>query len=290
MKNRKSLVFLLGLALIFSACKNDNPAKVQKEKSPVIKTEDQIQDENLTDDFYDLVDKANKDLSDEEKTFLAKTIKDIETKDLDSLSKNLGEPLKNEVGGDLRVLSDKLIATTYAGPILEIKEITKKDDSFLIIGKCEKDSLVILLNKDGDDLTSLDIKLLSTVSKNKKLKEDNQAFVDRAYDIIESLKKDDKESFAKYAKGLGQTGDDFDKMYEGLKNDLAMAGKTLTDKSKVKVSYAKDLIKTAPIDQNLVDVTLVFTFENIEKIVYNFTFTEDMDLVAIEVSPDEKDN
>ena len=123
-----------------------------------------------------------------------------------------------------------------------------------------------------------------------RLKEDNQAFVDRAYYIIDSLRNGDKESFVKYAKDLGQTGDDFDKMYEGLKNDLAMAGKTLTDKSKVKVSYAKDLIKTAPIDQNLDDVTLVFTFENIEKIVYDFTFTEDMDLVAIEVSPDEKDN
>ena len=222
MKNRKSLVFLLGLALIFSACKNDKPAKVQKEKSPVIKTEDQIQDENLTDDFYDLVDKANKDLSDEEKTFLAKTIKAIDTKDVDSLSKNLGEPLKNQIGGDLRVLSDKILPVDYAGPILEIKEITKKDDSFLIIGKCEKDSLVILLNKDGDYLTSLDIKLLSTVSKNKKLKEDNQAFVDRAYYIIDCLKNGDKDSFAKYAKGLGQTGDDFDKMYEVLKNDLAI--------------------------------------------------------------------
>lgn len=290
MKNRKSLVFLLGLALIFSACKNDNPAKVQKEKSLVIKSEDQIQDENLTNDFYDLVDKANKDLSDEEKTFLAKTIKAIETKDVDSLSKNLGEPLKNQIGGDLRVLSDKILPVDYTGPILEIKEVTKKKDSFLIIGKCEKDSLVILLNKDGDYLTSLDIKLLSTVSKNKKLKEDNQAFVDRAYYIIDCLKNGDKDSFAKYAKGLGQTGDDFDKMYEGLKNDLAMAGKTLTDKSKVKVSYAKDLIKTAPVDQNLVDVTLVFTFENIEKIVYDFTFTEDMDLVSIEISPDEKDD
>ena len=126
MKNRKSLVFLLGLALIFSACKNDNPAKVQKEKSPVIKTEDQIQDENLTDDFYDLVDKANKDLSDEEKTFLAKIIKAIETKDVDSLSKNLGEPLKNQIGGDLRVLSDKILPVDHAGPILEIKEVTKR--------------------------------------------------------------------------------------------------------------------------------------------------------------------
>ena len=290
MKNRKSLVFLLGLALIFSACKNDKPAKVQNEKSPVIKTEDQIQDENLTDDFYDLVDKANKDLSDEEKTFLAKTIKAIDTKDVDSLSKNLGEPLKNQIGCDLRVLSDKILPVDYAAPILEIKEVTKKKDSFLIICKCEEDSLVILLNKNGDNLTGLNIKLLSTVSKNKKLKEDNQVFVDRAYDIIDCLKNGDKDSFAKYAKGLGQTGDDFDKMYEGLKNDLAMAGKTLTDKSKVKVSYAKDLIKTVPIDQNLVDVTLVFTFENIEKIVYDFTFTEDMDLVSIEVSPDEKDD
>ncbi|MBP2015345.1 hypothetical protein [Anaerococcus degeneri] len=290
MKNRKSLVFLLGLCLIFSACKNDKTNEAQNEKSVVIKTEDQIQDENLTDNFYDLVDKANEDLSDEEKTFLAKTIKAIEAKDLESLSKNLGQPLKNEIGGDLRVLADKLTAIDYTGPILEIKEVTKKGDSFLVIGKCKEDSLVILLNKDGNKLTGLNIKLLSTISKNKDLKEDHQAFVDRAYDIIESLKKDDKESFAKYAKGLGQTGDDFDKMYDGLKTDLAMAGNTLTDKSKVKVSYAKDLIKTAPVDQNLVDVTLVFTFENIEKIVYDFTFTEDMDLVSIEISPDEKDD
>lgn len=290
MKNRKSLVFLLGLCLIFSACKNDKTNEAQNEKSVVIKTEDQIQDENLTDNFYDLVDKANEDLSDEEKTFLAKTIKAIEAKDPENLSKNLGQPLKNEIGGDLRVLADKLTAIDYTGPILEIKEVTKKGDSFLVIGKCKEDSLVILLNKDGNKLTGLNIKLLSTISKNKDLKEDHQAFVDRAYDIIESLKKDDKESFAKYAKGLGQTGDDFDKMYDGLKTDLAMAGNTLTDKSKVKVSYAKDLIKTAPVDQNLVDVTLVFTFENIEKIVYDFTFTEDMDLVSIEISPDEKDD
>lgn len=290
MKNRKSLVFLLGLCLIFSACKNDKTNEAQNEKSVVIKTEDQIQDENLTDNFYDLVDKANENLSDEEKTFLAKTIKAIEAKDPENLSKNLGQPLKNEIGGDLRVLADKLTAIDYTGPILEIKEVTKKGDSFLVIGKCKEDSLVILLSKDGDKLTGLNIKLLSTISNNKDLKEDNQAFIDRAYDIIESLKNDDKESFAKYAKGLGQTGDDFDKMYDGLKTDLAMAGKTLTDKSKVKVSYAKDLIKTAPIDQNLVDVTLVFTFENIEKIVYDFTFTEDMDLVSIEISPDEKDD
>ena len=288
MRNKKSLILLLSLGLIFTACKDDKPAKVQDEKSVVIKSEDQIQDENLSDDYYDFIDDANKDLTDEEKTFLAEILKDIESKDVDSLSKKLGEPLKSEVGGDLRVLSDKLTAVNYTGPILEIKEITKKDDSYLIIGKCEEDSLLVLINKKDDTMTGLDIKLLSTVSKNKKLAKDNQAFVDRAYDIIDSLKNDDKDSFTNYTNGLGQTGEDFDKMYEGLKNDLAMAGNILTDESKVKVSYAKDIIKTAPIDQNLVDVTLIFTFENIEKIVYDFTFTEDMNLVAIEVSPDEK--
>lgn len=290
MRNKKSLILLLSLGLIFTACKDDKPAKVQDEKSVVIKSEDQIQDENLSDDYYDFIDDANKDLTDEEKTFLAEILKDIESKDVDSLSKKLGEPLKSEVGGDLRVLSDKLTAVNYTGPILEIKEITKKDDSYLIIGKCEEDSLLILINKKDDTMTGLDIKLLSTVSKNKKLAKDNQAFVDRAYDIIDSLKNDDKDLFTNYTNGLGQTGEDFDKMYEGLKNDLAMAGNILTDESKVKVSYAKDIIKTAPIDQNLVDVTLIFTFENIEKIVYDFTFTEDMNLVAIEVSPDEKED
>ena len=290
MKNKKSLVLLLALGLIFSACKDDKPAKVQNEKSVVIKSEDQIQDENLTKNFYDLVDTANKDLDEEDKTFLVECLKAIEAGDVSSLSENLGDPLKSEVGGDLRVLADKIAPASYAGPFLEIKEITKKKDSYLVIAKCEEDSLVILLNKDGDKLTGLNIKLLSTVSKNKKLKNDNQAFVDMAYDIIESLKNDDKESFRKYAKSLSQTSDDFDRMYDGLKTDLAMAGNILTDKSKVKVSYAKDVIKTASFDQNLVDVTLVFTFENIEKIVYDFTFTEDMNLVAIEVSPDEKDN
>lgn len=290
MKNKKSLVILLGLSLIFSACKKDKPLKPLDEKSVLIKSEDQIKDENLTDDFYDLVDAANKDLDEEDKAFLAKILRAIEGKDLNELSKNLGGPLKSQIGGDLRVLADKLLPVDYSGPILEISDVTKKGDSYLIIGKCEEDSQVILINKDGAKLTGLNIKLLSTIDKNKKLAKDNQAFVDRAYDIIESLKNNDKDSFAKYAKGLGQTGDDFDKMYEGLETDLAMAGKILTDKSKVKVSYAKDLIKTAPIDQNLVDVTLVFTFENIEKIVYDFTFTEDMNLVAIEVSPEEKDD
>lgn len=77
-------------------------------------------------------------------------------------------------------------------------------------------------------------------------------------------------------------------MYEGLRSDLEMAGRPLADKSKVKVSFANDKIKNAPSDQNLVDVTLVFTFENIEKIVYDFIYTEDMNLISIEVRPDEK--
>ena len=63
MKNRKSLVLFLGLALIFSACKDDKASKVQDEKSVVIKTEDQIEDENIAKDFYDLVASTNKDLA-----------------------------------------------------------------------------------------------------------------------------------------------------------------------------------------------------------------------------------
>ena len=77
-------------------------------------------------------------------------------------------------------------------------------------------------------------------------------------------------------------------MYEGLKNDLDQAGDKLTDKSKVEVSFASDLIKSAPFDQNLVDVTLIFTYEHIEKIVYDFVYTEDMRLISLEVGPDEK--
>lgn len=290
MKNKlKSLVFLLALGLILSACNKDEPKNTQNEKSVVIKTEEQIQDENLNEDFYDLVNSANKELSEGEKAFIAKLLKYITNRDTDSLSKILADPLKSEVGGDLRVLDKKLSPSSYTGPISSIKKISKKDGEFLIIVKCEDDSLVILAKNEGDKLTSLDLKLGSTMIKNKKLKEDNQAFIDRSYDIIKALRNDDKDSFKKYVKGLGLSDDKFDEMYKGLKEDLNMAGEALTDKAKVKVSFAEDLIKTAPIGQNLVDVTLVYTFENIEKIVYDFIYTEDLDLISIEVSPDEKE-
>lgn len=94
--------------------------------------------------------------------------------------------------------------------------------------------------------------------------------------------------FEEYSRGVGLNSERFDKMYKGLRSDLKMAGRPLADKSKVKVSFANDKIKNAPSDQNLVDVTLVFTFENIEKIVYDFIYTEDMNLISIEVRPDEK--
>lgn len=288
MKNKKSLILLMALALIFAGCKEENKQNNKNEKSVVIKSDEYIKEENIEEDFYDLVNAANTDLSDEEKTFLASVLKDIENKDAENLSSKLADPLKSEVGGDLRVLAKKLIPVDYTGPILEIKELTKKDDSYLVIGKCEDDSLVILLNEDNNKLTSLDIKLLSTITKNKELKKDNEAFVKKSYEIIEALRNGDKDLFYEDVKGLNLEEEKFSEMYEGLKNDLDQAGDKLTDESKVEVSFASDLIKTAPFDQNLVDVTLIFTYEHIEKIVYDFVYTEDMRLISLEVGPDEK--
>lgn len=288
MKNKKSLILLMTLALIFAGCKEENKQNNKNEKSVVIKSDEDIKEENIEEDFYDLVNAANTDLSEKEKTFLASVLKDIENKDAENLSSKLSDPLKSEVGGDLRVLAKKLIPVDYTGPILEIKELTKKDDSYLVIGKCEDDSLVILLNEDNNKLTSLDIKLLSTITKNKELKKDNEAFVKKSYEIIEALRNGDKDLFYEDVKGLNLEEEKFSEMYEGLKNDLDQAGDKLTDESKVEVSFASDLIKTAPFDQNLVDVTLIFTYEHIEKIVYNFVYTEDMRLISLEVGPDEK--
>lgn len=288
MKNKKSLILLMTLALIFAGCKEENKQNNKNEKSVVIKSDEDIKEENIEEDFYDLVNAANTDLSEKEKTFLASVLKDIENKDAENLSSKLADPLKSEVGGDLRVLADKLIPIDYTGPILEIKELTKKDDSYLVIGKCEDDSLVILLNEDNNKLTSLDIKLLSTITKNKELKKDNEAFVKKSYEIIEALRNGDKDLFYEDVKGLNLEEEKFSEMYEGLKNDLDQAGDKLTDESKVEVSFASDLIKTAPFDQNLVDVTLIFTYEHVEKIVYNFVYTEDMRLISLEVGPDEK--
>ena len=288
MKNKKSLILLMALAFIFAGCKGENKQNNKNEKSVVIKSDEDIKEENIEEDFYDLVNAANTDLSEKEKTFLASVLKDIENKDAENLSSKLADPLKSEVGGDLRVLAKKLIPVDYTGPILEIKELTKKDDSYLVIGKCEDDSLVISLNEDNNKLTSLDIKLLSTITKNKELKKDNEAFVKKSYEIIEALRNGDKDLFYEDVKGLNLEEEKFSEMYEGLKNDLDQAGDKLTDESKVEVSFASDLIKSAPFDQNLVDVTLIFTYEHIEKIVYNFVYTEDMRLISLEVGPDEK--
>lgn len=288
MKNKKSILLLMALALIFAGCKEENKQNNKNEKSVVIKSDEDIKEENIEEDFYDLINTTNTDLSEKEKTFLASVLKDIENKDAENLSSKLSDPLKSEVGGDLRVLAKKLIPVDYTGPILEIKELTKKDDSYLVIGKCEDDSLVILLNEDNNKLTSLDIKLLSTITKNKELKKDNEAFVKKSYEIIEALRNGDKDLFYEDVKGLNLEEEKFSEMYEGLKNDLDQAGDKLTDESKVEVSFASDLIKTAPFDQNLVDVTLIFTYEHIEKIVYDFVYTEDMRLISLEVGPDEK--
>lgn len=289
MKNKKSLILLMALALIFAGCKEGNRQNNQNEKSVVIKSDDEIKEENIEEDFYELINAANTDLSEKEKTFLAGVLKDIENKDAENLSNKLADPLKSEIGGDLRVLSNKFLPIDYTGPILSIKEINKKDESYLIIGKCEDDSLVILLGKDKNNkLTSLDIKLLSTITKNKELEKDNEAFVDKSYEIIEALRNGDKDLFYENVKGLNLEDEKFSEMYEGLKNDLDQAGDKLTDKSKVEVSFASDLIKSAPFDQNLVDVTLIFTYEHIEKIVYDFVYTEDMRLISLEVGPDEK--
>lgn len=289
MKNKKSLILLMALALIFAGCKEENKQNNKNEKSVVIKSDEEIKEENIEEDFYELINAANTDLSEKEKTFLAGILKDIENKDAENLSNKLADPLKSEIGGDLRVLSNKFLPIDYTGHILSIKEINKKDESYLIIGKCEDDSLVILLGKDKNDkLTSLDIKLLSTITKNKELKKDPQAFVDKSYEIIEALRNGDKDLFYENVKGLNLEDEKFSEMYEGLKNDLDQAGDKLTDKSKVEVSFASDLIKSAPFDQNLVDVTLIFTYEHIEKIVYDFVYTEDMRLISLEVGPDEK--
>ncbi len=288
MKNKKSLILLMALAFIFAGCKEENKQNNKNEKSVVIKSDEDIKEENIEEDFYDLVNATNTDLSEKEKTFLASVLKDIENKDAENLSSKLADPLKSEVGGDLRVLAKKLIPVDYTGPILEIKELTKKDDSYLVIGKCEDDSLVILLNEDNNKLTSLDIKLLSTITKNKELKKDNEAFVKKSYEIIEALRNGDKDLFYEDVKGLNLEEEKFSEMYEDLKNDLDQAGDKLTDESKVEVSFASDLIKTAPFDQNLVDVTLIFTYEHIDKIVYDFVYTEDMRLISLEVGPDEK--
>ncbi len=289
MKNKKSLILLMALAFIFAGCKGENKQNNQNEKSVVIKSDEEIKEENIEEDFYELINAANTDLSEKEKTFLAGVLKDIENKDAENLSNKLTDPLKSEIGGDLRVLSNKFLPIDYTGPILSIEEINKKDESYLIIGKCEDDSLVILLGKDKNDiLTSLDIKLLSTITKNKELKKDPQAFVDKSYEIIEALRNGDKDLFYENVKGLNLEDEKFSEMYEGLKNDLDQAGDKLTDKSKVEVSFASDLIKSAPFDQNLVDVTLIFTYEHIEKIVYDFVYTEDMRLISLEVGPDEK--
>ena len=279
----------MALALIFAGCKEENKQNNQNERSVVIKSDEEIKEENIEEDFYELINAANTDLSEKEKTFLAGVLKDIENKDAENLSNKLADPLKSEIGGDLRVLSNKFLPIDYTGPILSIEEINKKDESYLIIGKCEDDSLVILLGKDKNDkLTSLDIKLLSTITKNKELKKDNQAFVDKSYEIIEALRNGDKDLFYENVKGLNLEDEKFSEMYEGLKNDLDQAGDKLTDESKVEVSFANDLIKSAPFDQNLVDVTIIFTYEHIEKIVYDFVYTEDMRLISLEVGPDEK--
>lgn len=288
MKDKKSLVLLLALGLIFAGCKDEKPKNVSSEKSVVIKSEEQIKDESVTDDFYKLVEDANKDLTDEEKTFLANLLKNIEDKNSEYLSKILAGPLKDQVGGDLRVLTKKLAPVDLAGPILNIKKIQKKDKYFILITKNEDDSLVIVAENDKDKLTKLDITLGSTFTKNQELKKDNQAFVDRSYEIIDALKNSDKELFAKDIKGLNLEEKKFDDLYDGLVKDLKMAGKTLTDKSKVKVSFAKDVMKNAPVDQNLVEVRLIYTFEHIEKIVYDFVYTEDMNLISLGISPDEK--
>ena len=289
MKNKKSILLLMALALIFAGCKEENKQNNQNEKSVVIKSDEEIREENIEEDFYELINAANTDLSEKEKTFLAGVLKDIENKDAENLSNKLADPLKSEIGGDLRVLSNKFLPIDYTGPILSIEEINKKDESYLIIGKCEDDSLVILLGKDKNDkLTSLDIKLLSTITKNKELEKDNQAFVEKSYEIIEALRNSDKDLFYENVKGLNLEDEKFSEMYEGLKNDLDQAGDKLTDESKVEVSFANDLIKSAPFDQNLVDVTLIFTYEHIEKIVYDFVYTEDMRLISLEVGPDEK--
>ena len=284
----KSLLAIFAMTIILTGCKKDRPKPNKNENSVVLKTEEQIDDENLDLAYEDLVKEANEELSEDEISFIAALIKDIDSGDVDSLSNLLADPIKSEVGGDLRVLARKLSARNISGPIEKIEKISKNDDKFTIICSCEDDKLVIEADEKDKKITELKLKLGSTIVNNKKLKEDNEDFVERSYAIVNALREGKKDDFKKYAGGLNQTPEKFDQMYEGLKGDLNRMGNILEDEAKVDVVYASDYAENGPVDENLVEVRLRYKFENIDRVSYIFVFRENLDLVSLEVTSGDK--
>ena len=188
----------------------------------------------------------------------------------------------------MRVLARKLSPLNYSGQITKIEKISKEDDKFTIICACEEDKLIIEANEKDNKLTDLRLNLGSTIANNKKLKEDNQAFIDKSYHIIDSLRDGNKDEFIKDVEGLNQTPEKYDEMYEGLSGDLKLMGNILEDDSEVEVMYATDYLENAPVDENLVKVSLTYKFENIDKVIYNFVYREDLSLVSLEVTSGEE--
>lgn len=289
MKNLyKSLLTIFSITILITGCEKDKPKANKDENSVVLKTEEQINDENQTDAYQELVKDANKDLSENEVVFLADLMKYIDSGDVENLSTILADPIKSEVGGDLRVLSKKLAPLNFSGVLEKIEKISKNDDKYNIICDCEDDKLIIEANEKDGKLTNLKLNLGSTMVNNKKLKEDNQAFIDKSYHIVNSLREGKKEEFKKDVQGLNQTDEKFEEMYEGLSSDLKLMGDILEDEAKVDVMYATDFVENGPVNENLVKVSLVYKFENIDKVIYNFVYRENLDLVSLEVTSDDK--
>lgn len=287
-KIHKAFLAIFAIGVLLTGCESEKPKTEKNENSVVLKTEEQIDKENETDAYQDLVKEANKDLSEEEVAFLADLIKHIDNGDAGSLANILEDPIKSEVGGDLRVLARKLSPLNYSGQITKIEKISKEDDKFTIICACEEDKLIIEANEKDNKLTGLRLNLGSTIANNKKLKEDNQAFIDKSYHIIDSLRDGNKDEFIKDVEGLNQTPEKYDEMYEGLSGDLKLMGNILEDDAEVEVMYATDYLENAPVDENLVKVSLTYKFENIDKVIYNFVYREDLSLVSLEVTSGEE--
>lgn len=287
-KLHKAFLAIFALGILLTGCESEKPKTEKNENSVVLKTEEQIDDEIETDAYQSLVKDANKDLSEEEISFLADLIKYIDAGDARSLANILADPIKSEVGGDLRVLLRKLSPLNYSGQITKIEKISKEEDKFTIVCTCEEDKLIIEASEKDNKLTSLRLHLGSTIANNKKLKEDNQAFIDKSYHIIDSLRDGNKNEFIKDVEALNQTPEKFDEMYEGLSGDLKLMGNILEDDAKVEVMYATDYLANAPVNENLVKVSLTYKFENIDKVIYNFVYREDLSIVSLEVTSGEE--
>lgn len=280
----KPLLAIFAINILFTGCGKDKPKVNKDENSVVLKTDEEIDEENISDAYEDLVKEANEELSEEEVGFLAGLLKFIDGGDVEGLSTILEDPIKSQVGGDLRVLSKKLSPLNYSGSLKKIEKISKNDDKFTIICDCEDDKLVIEANKSDNKLTNLKLNLGSTMVNHKKLKEDNQAFIDKSYHIVDSLREGKKEEFKKDVEGLNQTPEKFDEMYEGLAGDLKLMGNILEKEAEVDVIYANEFVENGPVNENLVKVSLIYKFENIDKVIYNFVYREDLSLVSLEVT------